>query len=200
MTTSKLEAVKAWLDANPGKTRKDYLLEVRCPDDATRQAVSHLLDTLDAGKIQYGIFTELKNFTQKYETAPLNELESVCFDIMIAPGIGKNSWLIEVDMPDSVLGKQIEYKSKSKTESIPEEAFIWLLGQWFPGFDVDSLEPRHRHKLMWEDMGGYLCKVIGKRGFPQWKLPEFAQGVVDQYEADKRFLESQKGEHVTQKR
>lgn len=193
MATSKLEAVKAWLDANPGKTQKDYLLDVRCPDDATRKAVMSLLDTLDANNIQYGIFTELKNHHQKYQTVPVNELESVCFDIMIAPGIGKNSWLIEVDMPDSVLGKQVENKVEDKTDSIPEEAFIWLLGKWFPGFDVDSLEPSHRHKLMWEDMGGYLGKVIGKRGFPQWKQPEFAQGVVDQYESDKHFLESLKG-------
>lgn len=183
--TNKFEAMEAWLKANPGKTTKDYLLEVRCPDDATRNAVVRLLDTLDANNIRYALFVALVNYTRKYQLAPLNEVESVVFDIMIAPKIGNNSYLIEVDMPDTVLGMQIE--NKSKTDSIPEEAFIWLLNQWFPDFNIKAINDKDRRKLMWADMGGLLGKVIGNRGFPNWKDETFANQVVAKFKADKSF-------------
>lgn len=184
MKQTKQEALLAWLDANPGKTEKDYLLEVRCPDEGSRKAMENLLATLDANGICYGIFTVLKNYHQKYQGAPLNGIDSVVFDLMIAPGIGHNSWLIEVDMPDEVLGKQIE-KTKGTYEAIPAEAFVWLLSQWCPDFDINSLDEKQFNELMWCNMGGYLGKVIGNRGFAQWKDPKFAQQVVETYLRDK---------------
>lgn len=187
MTQNKLEELNAWLEANPGKTSKDYLLEVRCPDEVSRKAMVNILNALDANGISYGIFTELKNYTKDYQQAPLNGIDSVVFDLMIAPGIGRNSWLIEVDMPDEVLGKQIE-KTKGTYEAIPADAFMWLLNQWSPDFDINSLDEKQLHKLMWENMGGYLGKVIGERGFPQWKDPEFAQQVVETYLRDKACM------------
>lgn len=184
MKQDKQEQLTNWLEANPGKTPKDFLLEVRCSDEVSRKAMVNLLAALDANGINYGIFAELKNYHQKYQNAPLNGINSVVFDLMIAPGIGRNSWLIEVDMPDEVLGKQIE-KTKGSYESIPAEAFVWLIDQWCPEFDINSLDDKQFKKLMWEDMGGYLGKVIGNRGFAQWKDPRFAQQVVETYLRDK---------------
>ena len=179
---NKLEEMMDWLVANPGKSRRDWLLEVRCTDDVTRNAVVSLLDALDSNNIDYGIVVEVKNWTPEYEKYPLNELESAWFDIMIVPGIGKNSYLIEVDMPDTVLGTQIE--NRYSGESIPDKAFVWLLKKWFPEFDLESVYERHRRKLMWEDMGGLLCGIIGSRGFPNWKNATFVDHVVATYKRD----------------
>lgn len=178
MNNLKNRELQQWLAANPGKTEKDYLLEIRCPNDDTRLAVKKLLEALEEHGIKFGLFVELKNYENKYQHAPLNRIESTCFDIMIAPGTPKNSWLIEVDMPDKVLGKQIH----SQEGSIPEEAFIWLLEKWFPDFNIEAYDEKQLNTLMWKDMGGYICKVIGNRGFPQWKKPEFVKNVIETYE------------------
>ncbi|MDE7386873.1 MAG: hypothetical protein K2N28_07015 [Muribaculaceae bacterium] len=186
MKLTKEQQIEKWLEANPGKTTKDFLLEVRCPDEASRKAMENLLDALDVNGINYGIFTELKNYksNQMQQNVPLNGIDSVVFDLMIAPGIGHNSWLIEADMPDEVLGKQIE-KTRGTYEAIPAEAFAWLLSQWCPDFEINSIDEKQYRKLMWEDMGGFLGKVIGNRGFAQWKDPKFAQKVVETYLRDK---------------
>ena len=40
---NKLEEMMDWLEANPGKDERDWLLEERCTDDVTRNAVVSLL-------------------------------------------------------------------------------------------------------------------------------------------------------------
>ena len=173
---SKCEAMKAWLEEHEGKTQRDWLLEVRCPDETTRAAAAHLLDTLEKGNVNYGICVEVKNFTAKYQLAPMSEVESIVFDLMIAPGdVGHCCYLFEMDMPNALLGQLTKNKFG---EAIPEDAYKWLLRQWFPDFDLTSLDEKQYRKLMWEDLGGLLGKYQGDRGFPYWKDPDFATNLV----------------------
>lgn len=168
---TKLNALENWQEANPCKTEKDYLLEVRCPDDATRKAVLKLLDYLDKSNMEPNLFVERKNFYTSYQANPLNQLESTVFDILILPRPGRNSYAIEVDMPESVLGKQEE--NKSKTESIPKETYLWLLKKWFPDFDFDSLDDKTLNKLLWEDMPPFI-----NFSFPNWKDGAFISHLI----------------------
>lgn len=174
--------MEEWLKANPDKTKRDWLLEVRCSNDADRAAMSRLLDTLDKGGVKYGICVCMPNYYTDYQTAPLNEHKELYFDLMIAPDVGRNSYLIETDMLDNVLG-QLTWNAR-RTESIPEEAFRWLLNKWDPDFDIDSLDKKQYHELMWPGMGGVICKVVGDRGFPDWRLRNFGEQVVATYRKD----------------
>ena len=183
---NKQEMMADWLKANPDKSERDWLLEVRC-SGKQREAMSRLLGKLDEAGIEYAICCGIKNYYTDYQVAPLNSLTEVFFDLAILPGVGKNSWLIETDMPEMVLGQQTERRN----ESIPEEAFKWLLGIWFPDFDFASLSEKDYDKLMWENMGGLLQGIIGKRGFPDWTAPEFADSIVSRYKKDKAFIEAQ---------
>lgn len=55
MTTSKYEAVKAWLDANPDKQPEDWLLEVRCRNNEQREKVSEILRLCNENHLIYEI-------------------------------------------------------------------------------------------------------------------------------------------------
>lgn len=44
---SKITALNKWLESNPGKTDRDWLLEVRCKDEPQRQDLKKLFDWVD---------------------------------------------------------------------------------------------------------------------------------------------------------
>lgn len=174
---NKREAMKAWLEENKGKTERDWLLEVRCPDERTRTAAAHLLDTLEKGNVNYGICVELKNHIAQYMQAPMSDVESIVFDLMIAPGdVARCSYIFEMDMPDAILGQLTENK---RGDAIPEEAYKWLLRQWLPDFDLTSLDEKQYRNLMWDGLGAYLGKYQGNRGFPNWKKKSFAEELLE---------------------
>lgn len=80
----KYEAMQQWLDANPGKSPEDWLLETRCVDDKQREQVVRILRLCDENHLVYEI---------PYGTPSL-ENEPVWFDFAIhgAP--------IDLDAPD----------------------------------------------------------------------------------------------------
>lgn len=168
---SKRDAMKAWLAANQGKTQRDWLLEVRCQDDVTRQAALRLLNALDKANVEYSICQEHINYHTKYQKSPMLDVESIVFDLVITPELRGQNYIIEMDMPDQILGKT---SVNARGEEIPEEAYNWLLKQWFPDFETSSVDEKHYHKLMWEDMAGW----IGQYKIPDWKSPDFAGSLV----------------------
>lgn len=182
---SKLQQRIDWLASNPNKTDLDWLLEERCSNDSDRNAMRNLLSALDQNCVTYGICVEVKNWYTKYQSAPINAVERVFFDVAILPGIGRNSYLIEVDMPDNVLGAMV-WCTDRKANVFPESGYRWLLSKWCPSFNIDTLSDREYSKLMREDMAGFLSGIIGPRGFPNWKTPRFAEKVVAQYISDKQ--------------
>lgn len=186
--SSKHQQLQDWLAANPGKTNRDWLLEARCTNDGDREAMSRLLDTLDKGGVKYGICVKRDNHYAKYQFTPLSEIAEVYFDVLIAPGVGKNSYLLEMDMPDEVLD-QLTWNAK-RTENIPEVAFRWLLGKWAPDFDINTLDEKQYHKLMWEDMGSLLGPFIGMRGFPNWKEADFGDNVVTKFHKEAAIVDA----------
>lgn len=52
---TKQDQLSTWLDANPGKTKRDWLLEVRCPDDKTRREFAEFLKFCDENGIELRI-------------------------------------------------------------------------------------------------------------------------------------------------
>lgn len=52
---TKQEQVREWLEANPGKTKRDWLLEERCPDEKTRQEFAEFLNFCDENGIELWI-------------------------------------------------------------------------------------------------------------------------------------------------
>lgn len=68
---TKQEMMAKWLDANPGKTERDWLLEVRCKDDAQREELKALFERVDANK-----YAELKVCPLK-DYVPLNGLHVI---------------------------------------------------------------------------------------------------------------------------
>lgn len=52
---TKQEQLREWLEANPGKTKWDWLLEVRCHDDKTRREFAEFLKFCDGNGIELRI-------------------------------------------------------------------------------------------------------------------------------------------------
>lgn len=52
---TKQEQLREWLEANPGKTKRDWLMEVRCPNDKTRREFAEFLKFCDENGIELRI-------------------------------------------------------------------------------------------------------------------------------------------------
>lgn len=52
---AKQDQLREWLEDNPGKTKRDWLLEVRCPDEKTRQEFAEFLNFCDENGIELWI-------------------------------------------------------------------------------------------------------------------------------------------------
>ena len=70
---NKQEELMAWKEANPGKTRREWLLEVRCPDDETRREFTEFLNFCDENGIELWIPSPVKYINY----------EKVFFDFMV---------------------------------------------------------------------------------------------------------------------
>lgn len=57
--------IQNWLEANPGKTKRDWLLEVRCPDEKTRQEFAEFLNFCDENGIELLIPSLPKRINEK---------------------------------------------------------------------------------------------------------------------------------------
>ena len=57
--------IQNWLEANPGKTKRDWLLEVRCPDDETRREFTEFLNFCDENGIELRIPSQVKRINDK---------------------------------------------------------------------------------------------------------------------------------------
>lgn len=166
---NKFEAMQEWLAQNPGKTDRDWLLDVRCTDD-NRCAMRYLLEQLDKAKADYGICVRRDNYYRKYQSTPLSETDAFYFDFAIAPKIGRTFTFIEADMPAEVLGVMT---ANNHGEEIPEQAYLWLLKKWYPDFNPQ--ECNELHKLLWQDMPSLF--TVGSSGFLNWQ----DKNVVDEY-------------------
>ena len=62
---TKQEQLTAWKEANPGKTGRDWLLEVRCPDDETRREFTEFLNFCDENGIELRIPSRVKRINDK---------------------------------------------------------------------------------------------------------------------------------------
>ena len=71
MRNSQKEEMTAWLEANPGKTERDWLIDVRCKDDEERKALADLIDNCEYAGIKcYPVTVNL-----------LDELDEFCNSI-----------------------------------------------------------------------------------------------------------------------
>lgn len=52
---TKQDQLSTWFEVNPGKTKRDWLLEVRCPDDETCQEFAEFLKFCDENGIELRI-------------------------------------------------------------------------------------------------------------------------------------------------
>ena len=62
---NKREQLTVWKEANPGKTGRDWLLEVRCPDDETRREFTEFLNFCDENGIELRIPSRVKRINDK---------------------------------------------------------------------------------------------------------------------------------------
>lgn len=62
---TKQEQLTAWKEANPGKTGREWLLEVRCPDDETRREFTEFLNFCDENGIELLIPSLPKRINEK---------------------------------------------------------------------------------------------------------------------------------------
>lgn len=62
---TKQDQLSTWLEANPGKTKRDWILEVRCPDDETRREFAEFLKFCDENGIVLHIPSNPKRFNGK---------------------------------------------------------------------------------------------------------------------------------------
>lgn len=84
--TNKLEAMEAWLEANPGKNRQDWLLEVRCKDEKQRKEVAEILRICKEANLVYEI-----PYVYVYSDEP-----EVWFDFAV------HRFPIDLDAPDEL--------------------------------------------------------------------------------------------------
>lgn len=80
--------MSTWLEANPGKSERDWLLEERCQTDVQRQQFQEFLDFCDKNGIELMIPSG---------SAPIND-EMVEYDFMIE-GFGS---VYDLDTPDEL--------------------------------------------------------------------------------------------------
>ena len=85
---TKREQLNAWMEANPGKTKRDWLLEERCHDERTRKEFAEFLNFCDENGIELRIPSlpkrindkevffdfEVKNFGSYYDLDTPDEL------------------------------------------------------------------------------------------------------------------------------
>lgn len=62
---TKQEELTAWKEANPGKTGRDWLLEVRCPGVETRREFTEFLNFCDENGIELRIPSRVKRINDK---------------------------------------------------------------------------------------------------------------------------------------
>ena len=62
---TKREQLNAWMEANPGKTKREWLLEERCPDEKTRQEFAEFLNFCDENGIELRIPSLPKRINEK---------------------------------------------------------------------------------------------------------------------------------------
>ena len=62
---TKREQLNAWMEANPGKTKRDWLLGVRCPDEKTRQEFAEFLNFCEENGIELRIPSLVKRINDK---------------------------------------------------------------------------------------------------------------------------------------
>ena len=66
MMKTKHELMTEWLDANPGKTERDWLIDVRCPVNRGAQ-LREVLDLCDKANIEYEIPGEVHLIIPEYD-------------------------------------------------------------------------------------------------------------------------------------
>ncbi len=104
MEQTKHDAMRSWLEANPGKTERDWLIEVRCHDDAQREELKALFERVDSTQFcdlevcPVEDYVHLNGDHVIYSTDNLPETESklVDYDFRV------NGFLYDLDAPDEV--------------------------------------------------------------------------------------------------
>lgn len=109
MTLNKHDAMLKWLDANPGKEKTDWLLEVRCKDDRQREEFKEFLEKIRGC-----------GHSGDLEVAPQEWLDNVCVcipghpkcvrtleqsegdDICVEFDFRYGRYFFDLDTPDSI--------------------------------------------------------------------------------------------------
>ena len=151
MKQTKAEEMAAWLEVNPGKTERDWLLEVRCPVNRRAQ-LREVLDLCDKANIEYKIPGAVRLVIPEYDedadknvyAAANNSLrrdmlklkekgaEDIFFDIIF-----NNTYPYDMDYPEELFNPQSKYYVVSMDisnwkalQTMPEEEWESIDNRW----------------------------------------------------------------------
>ena len=179
---AKQDQLREWLEDNPGKTKRDWLLEVRCPDEKTRQEFAEFLNFCDENGIELWI-PSIPKFTNG---------KQVSFDFEVK-GFGA---YYDLDTPDEL------YTGKNGYSEVGWRPFLsWKIQQVMnenPDYEpvrgfVHKVAPGHyeirrgdRREL--EENFPFFKNSVSQK----WNNPEVLETLKKWAEAQKKWAEAQK--------
>lgn len=105
---NKQEEMMDWLEANPGKDERDWLLEERCVSDVQREELKELFELVDStADVDFRACPsesyEVQLNTSDYVRHPDAETEPV----MVSYDFAIGDWFYDLDAPDSYDGDPV---------------------------------------------------------------------------------------------
>ena len=116
---------------NKEKTPRQWLIDAAraFKSEEAAEAMSHLLDALDANSIPYAINKRIENRKSSEQKTIVSEITGINFDLAINPDGYGNGWLIDVSMPDAALDC---FQEVPFIGYVPTLAYQWLINENMP--------------------------------------------------------------------
>lgn len=143
-----------WLDANPEKTERDWLLEVRCKDNAQREELKELFERVDAITYAHlevcplGDYIPLNGDHVIYSTDNLPETDSKLREY----DFGVGGFMYDLDAPDEIY----VVSDPKRPWLVTFEFFRWKGEQL-------GVEPESFAKWAWHD------NITMRTGYKHWR-------------------------------
>lgn len=141
MNTSNKEAMSTWLKVNPGKTKRDWLIEKRCTTDTQRDALNEILDQCDDQGVAYeiGLEVNIPNEYNKY----LSEISSGISFVGEIPMIGATP--VDFSNFNSCLERKFK-ETKNFDLFFPSVGWYINIGE-----EINEAVERLKGGLIWND-------------------------------------------------
>ena len=105
---NKQDELTDWLEANPGKDERDWLLEERCTSDAQREELKELFELVDSAPHLDFQVCPLKCYEVELNTSDyVRHPDAKTEPVMVSYDFAIGDWVYDLDAPDSYDGDPV---------------------------------------------------------------------------------------------